>query len=60
MVSFIGRPPFILAAMGLRNPAFMMSLAAKKMVTPQLQNKKAEKAVSAWAAAQTVPRQKRS
>jgi hypothetical protein len=48
------------AAPGLRNPALNISLAARKMVMLQVQKRKAEKAVSAWAAAQTVPRQKRS
>lgn len=62
MVSFIAT---LLAAIpappaGLRNPPLNMSLAARVIVTPQVQKRKAEKAVSAWAAAHTVPRQKSS
>lgn len=43
-----------------RNPDLNVSRATRPTVAAQAEKRKAAKAVSAWAAAQTVPRQKRS
>lgn len=61
MATLLGATPARAPPRGRRNvPSLNMSLAARATVAAQTQKRKAAKAVSARAAAQTVPRQRSS